>query len=369
MRITSTLFITFCLLIAIAANASQPQSIDLFVSETEGYHTYRIPALIVTKKGTVLAFCEGRMKSRRDSGDIDLLLRRSVDGGKTWNPQQVVWDNGDTVCGNPCPVIDEKTGTIWLLMTWNLANDHERMIVKGTSVDTRRVFVTSSEDDGLTWSEPKDITRDVKKPNWSWYATGPGVGIQLKKGKHKGRMVIPCDHKRSGNEISYHSHVIYSDDGGKNWQLGGSTPNGANECQVIERKNGTLLLNMRRSREVKQTYRYVASSSDGGMTWEDFKLDKALIGPRCQASMIKAGKRVLFANPADKKARQRLTVRMSKNQGRTWPIAKALYPGPSAYNCLTQLPDGNIACLHEAGVKNPYEKIMLTTFSMEWLKK
>lgn len=145
----------------------------LFVSGTEGYDTYRIPSLIVTKNGTLLAFCEGRKKNRSDAGDIDLLVKRSMDGGRTWTPQMTLWDDGDNTCGNPCPVVDRDTGTIWLLMTWNLGTDREDEIVSGTSKDTRRVFITSSNDDGKTWKKPKEITDAVKRKEWTWYATGP----------------------------------------------------------------------------------------------------------------------------------------------------------------------------------------------------
>ena len=160
---------------------AEPQQADVFVSGRDGYHTYRIPSVIVTKKGTVLAFCEGRKKGRSDAGDIDLLLKRSTDGGKTWSSQQIVWDDKNNTCGNPCPVIDAKTGTIWLLLTWNLGADRESQIISQKSKDTRQVFVTYSKDDGQRWAPPKEITEQTKQKNWTWYATGPGVGIQLSK--------------------------------------------------------------------------------------------------------------------------------------------------------------------------------------------
>ena len=155
-------------------SSHQPRQTDVFVSGTDGYHTYRIPSIIVTKKGTLLAFCEGRKKGRSDSGNIDLLLKRSEDGGKTWSRQQVVWDENTNTCGNPCPVVDRQTGTIYLLMTWNRGDDRESAIKKNTSRDTRRVRVSRSDDDGATWSKPAEITDTAKRPEWRWYATGPG---------------------------------------------------------------------------------------------------------------------------------------------------------------------------------------------------
>src|SRR5262245_20964667 len=146
---------------------------DVFIAGADGYHTYRIPSLIVTTKGTVLAFCEGRKRGRGDAGDIDLLLKRSSDGGQTWSDSQVVWDDGDNTCGNPCPVVDRDTGTIWLLLTQNLGVDTEAQIIDQTSRGTRTCWISRSSDDGQTWAKPIEITRDVKRPDWTWYATGP----------------------------------------------------------------------------------------------------------------------------------------------------------------------------------------------------
>ncbi len=184
---------------------------DVFRSGEGGYHSYRIPSVIVTKQGTLLAFCEGRKESRSDSGNIDLLMRRSHDGGKTWSATQVVWDDDANTCGNPCPVVDQQTGVIWMLLTWNSGKVHEREIQPGFGQDSRRVFVTHSQDDGKTWEEPLEITSDTKQKTWSWYATGPGAGIQIVGGQNRGRLVIPCDHKIPSDDGShYDSHVVYS---------------------------------------------------------------------------------------------------------------------------------------------------------------
>ena len=346
----------------------------VFVSGKDGYHTYRIPSVIVTQKGTVLAFCEGRKISRSDTDDIDLMLKRSTDGGRTWSDQQIVWDDGPNTCGNPCPVVDQDTGTIWLLLTHNLGVDREAQIVAGTSKGSRTVWVSRSDDDGLSWSRPIEITASTKKPNWTWYATGPGVGIQFRHGPHKGRLVVPCDHKTRGDEVGYHSHVIYSDDHGKTWKLGGVTENGVNECQVIERTDGALLLNMRRSQTNRALIRATATSTDGGMSWSPLSYDRILVSPRCQASLLRyvpsdtRGKPiVLFSNPADTKQRIKMTVRLSTDDGRTWPVAKSLHAGPSAYSCLTVLPDMTVGCLYERGDKHPYETITFARFSLDWL--
>ncbi len=156
------------------------------------------PALIVTSNQTLLAFCEGRKNSASDTGDIDLLLKRSTDGGKTWSEPQVVWDDGPNTCGNPCPVVDETTGTIWLLLTHNPGDTGEARIMEGKPGGTRTVWLSRSTDDGKTWTPPVDITASTKDPSWGWYATGPGVGIQIQHGPHRGRLVIPCDHSFQG---------------------------------------------------------------------------------------------------------------------------------------------------------------------------
>jgi sialidase-1 len=353
------------------------QNTDVFVSGTDGYHTYRIPALLTTKKGTLLAFCEGRKNGRSDSGDIDLLLKRSKDFGKTWSSQKIVWNDRENTCGNPCPVEDRQTGTIWLLMTWNHGDDREAEIKKNTSKDTRRVWISSSNNDGLKWSKPIEITAKTKRPEWRWYATGPGVGIQLQKKPWKGRMVIPCDHSvvSANDPDGYNSHVIISDDHGKTWHIGGVITPKVNECQIVELENGTLMINMR-NYDRSKTSRAIATSSDGGITFSKVTHDPVLVEPICQASFLRCTlrsmhdrNRLLFSNPAHAQRgnRRDMTVRMSYDEGLSWPVSKLLYPGPSAYSCLTILPDANIACLYEAGQKSPYEKIIFTSFSLQWL--
>ncbi|MDY0355526.1 MAG: sialidase family protein [Sedimentisphaerales bacterium] len=355
----------------------KPTLTDLYIGGEDGYHTYRIPSLLVTNKGTLLAFCEGRKGGRGDSGNIDLLVRRSEDGGKTWSRQQVVWDDGANTCGNPCPVVDERTGTIWLTMTWNHGQDTEHQIMQAAGKDTRRVFVTHSDDDGRTWAEPRQITENTKRPEWRWFATGPGVGIQLKHGRWQGRLLIPCDHSVVTPEdpTGYNSHVIFSDDRGKTWHLGGAIRPAVNECQVVELTDGTLLMNMR-NYDRRATTRAVATSRDGGMTWSQVRHDPALVEPICQASLVRYDASsadgqdwLLFSNPAHGRTgvRRDMTVRLSRDGGKTWPIERLLWPGPSAYSCLAVLPDGEIACLLEGGPDNPYERIVFAHFGLPWL--
>lgn len=341
--------------------------VDLWISGEGEYDTYRIPALSVTTKGTLLAFCEGRKQSRSDTGDIAMLVKRSTDNGITWSEQAVVWDDPNHTCGNASPVVDTSTGTIWLLMTWNRGDDHERDIINGTSKDTRHVFVTSSTDDGVTWSEPKDITTDVKQPNWTWYATGPGHGIQIRNGEYAGRIVIPCDHIEAESK-DYYSHIIYSDDHGASWKLGGRSPQPlVNECEVVELTGGRLMLNMRSyTSHIKA--RQIMTSDDGGITWSDQYTDEQLIEPICQASICRYSWQnniILFANPASIDQRANMTLRASLDDGATWTSQTTLYEGPSAYSDLAMCSDGRIACLYECGNENPYEFIRLALIDIE----
>lgn len=224
------------LFVSSVSSGTEPVKQVLYESGANGYHTYRIPGLVLTTKGTLLAFCEGRKTSRSDHGDLDLLVRRSSDGGATWTDQVIVHEEGGDAkitIGNPCPVVDRDTGTVWLAFCRN--NDD--------------VLMTHSDDDGATWSTPEDITEDVKLETWDWYATGPGHGIQLERGEHKGRLVFPCDHRDTSRPKGWNeagrSHIFYSDDHGKTFQLGTPTDWSMNECEMAERSDGCLLLSMR----------------------------------------------------------------------------------------------------------------------------
>lgn len=341
------------------------QQETLYASGDGRYHTYRIPALVVSALGTVLAFAEGRKHGRGDAGEIDLVLRRSFDNGRTWTPTQIVVTEPEMTCGNPCPVVDHNTGTIWLPFCKNLADGNETMICEGKA--PRTVWITHSRDDGQTWSDPRDITASVKDPQWTWYATGPCHGIQL----DTGRLVIPCDHivglHLDRNRDPYHSHVVYSDDSGATWQLGGNVDDGTNECAIAQLQDGSLYINCRN--HVRGTRRAIARSYDQGQTFVEFEWQDQLIEPVCQGSVESLPQgRLLFANPASTR-RENMTVRLSSDGGRTWPAARTLHPGPSAYSDLAALPDGNVCCLYESGQSQPYENLTLAHFNLAWLEE
>jgi sialidase-1 len=349
---------------AVSRADDAPKQVDVFLSGTEGYHTYRIPAVVLANQQTLLAFCEGRKTGRGDQGDLDLMLRRrpllrsggttagGPDGGNTWQPLQLVYEEGGTAkitIGNPCPVVDRQTGTVWLPFCR----------------DNDRVFITRSTDDGQTWAKPVEITADVKKPEWGWYATGPGHGIQLSTG----RLVIPCDCRDREGQGDWdqrgHSLVFYSDDHGKSWKLGGVTDPGMNECQAVELADGALLLSMRNYSGKSQ--RAFCSSSDAGMTWSKPKHHPQVYCPTCQSSIqrysLKPRNIILYCGPGGP-GRSHLTVRLSYDEGRTWPVAKVICEGSSAYSDLVVLPDGTIGCLYE---RDDYKRITFAQFTLDWL--
>ena len=335
-----------------------------------GCDTYRIPAVVVTKSGVLLAFAEARWHSSSDTGDIDLVVKRSTDGGRTWSESITVWDDGGNVCGNPSPVVDRETGRVILLSTWNRGDDTESAIHGRTSHDTRRVFMQTSDDEGLTWSPAREITAQVKDPEWTWYATGPCHAIQLQGG----RIVVPCNHGVYGMGKGAHEnmtggHLIYSDDLGQTWHIGGDAGKG-NEATCVELDNGDVLLNMRgarpKDRSVFGYARMKAISSDKGETLGEVSYDRGLVEPVCNASINNystdgvSGKCLIFSNPSDSTRRRNMCVHFSTDNGRSWRKAYTLTEGPAAYSDLLTMPDGNVAVLYETGEDLPYENITFT---------
>jgi len=331
----------------VPAADSGPFSVDVFVGGRGGYPTYRIPAAVVSVKGTILAFCEGRKTGILDHGNIDLVLRRSLDRGATWGPLQVIQGRGFKTWGNPAPVVDLQTGIIWLLFT----------------LDNRQVFVTHSDDDGLTWKEPREITADVKLPEWKWYATGPGHALQLASG----RLLVPCDHL--AQKMS--SHVIYSDDHGQTWRLGGTLDPGTDEAMAFEAADGRVYLSMRNTSGRK--LRALAWSADRGMTWSPVRFDEALVDSICQASILRFStradhgqNRALFLNPASVK-REQMSIRISYDEAETWSEPRTIFQGPAAYSDMTLLPDLTVGVLYENGKIWPYSKITFTRLDLQWI--
>lgn len=341
------------------------QNMDLYAAGTEGYNTFRIPSLLTTKSGTLLAFAEGRKNSAADNGNIDLVLKRSFDQGRTWQPLQIVCDAGVDTCGNPTPVQDESSGRIWLFVTQNYSADTYATIVNGTSRGVRTIWSIYSDDDGATWTQPVNRFSEVQAPNTRWDGTGPGIGIQLRQGAAKGRLTIPAIDRN-----------IQSDDHGATWYESGKLPSGLGEPTVVELTNGTLMRNDRLSSNQEIRRRGISTSTDQGATWSPIYYDNALIDSICEASIIRympadngtGNRMLLFANPADTMSRDKMTVRISNDDGQTWTTSKTVYKGPSAYSSLAILPGGKVSLLFEGGEYTPYDKIMFATFNLEWFQ-
>lgn len=352
-RVTHALVTLLTAWFAQPSVAEEPLFVEypLFEASAWGYHTYRIPSLTVTNQGTILAICEGRTNSARDHGDIDLILKRSTDGGKNWSKPNIIADDGEHTIGNPCPVVDRATGTIWLPF----------------SRDNQSVLLTHSTDDGRTWSKPVDITKDVLDPSWHWVGPGPGHGIQLRSG----RLLIPAwagvekDVPFGATQLSY---VFYSDDAGKTWQLGGAADRDlSDECEVVELADGTIYMNAR-SRQAKRR-RAFAASKDGGETWSSVQFDDRLPEPSCQGSIVRIPANghgaIALASPANPQSRDTMTVRLSFDECETWPISRVVCAGSAAYSDLAVNRSGDVLLLYEA---KGYQQITLARFNVEWVK-
>ena len=316
---------------------------------TDGFELYRIPAIVKSKSNTLLAFAEARKaRSNGDSGDIDLVVKRSSDNGKTWSKQITIWNDGQNTCGNPVPIVDDR-GRIHLLMTWNFQTDKWGSN-NDTGEDSRRPYYTYSDDDGITWAQPVEITSSVKKEKWDWYATGPCHGIQIQKGIHKGRLVAPnyFTTRESGKVTSY-SHIIYSDDYGKTWKPGEPTPvGGVGECSVAEIGEGTLMLNMRAD---EGFYRKSCTSIDGGLTWSSPQISIDQIDCKCQGSILSIGGAVFLSNAASATERINMTIKKSTDNGKNWKGQYTVYEGNSGYSDIVELSDSQIAIIYEGGEK------------------
>ncbi|PZF83445.1 sialidase family protein [Jiangella anatolica] len=383
MRRPVVLTLTLALAASVLAAQTPSQAVSpvrqavVFESGTEGYDTFRIPAIVRSDEGTLLAFAEGRVGGGGDTGDIDLVLRRSFDEGRTWGPLQVVGDNGANVFGNPTPVVDPGTGDIVLLSTHNAGDAAEAEIMRGevTAEQSRRVFVQRSTDDGASWSPARDITATTKLPEWRWYATGPVHAIALEHGEHRGRLVAPANHSTSppagssdtGQEAKYYgAHSLYSDDGGLTWQLGDiDTPLtgvvNPNENTVTELADGTLYFNARDQNGTGAGTRATTTSSDGGETFDaPFALEPDIVTPVVQGSVLRlprAGDRLVYAGPANPAARRTLQLRYSLDEGATWTGGLVLHDGPAAYSDLVEAGARTLGVLYENGDAGTYERI------------
>jgi len=325
--------------------------------------TYRIPGLATTNKGTLIAVYDNRYNGSVDlQADVDVGMNRSKDGGQTWEPMKVIMDMGEwggkpqdeNGIGDPAVLVDRETGTIWVAGIWAHGTPGERNWNSSRPglepIETSQLMLVRSDDDGLTWSEPINLTPVIKDPEWYLLLQGPGKGITLSDGT----IVFPAQFKDKENIP--HSTIIWSKDHGENWSIGTGAKTNTTEAQVIELNDGSLMLNMRDNHKGSRS---VYTSKDLGATWEMHPTSRsALIEPVCNASLIKGSflvngaeqKLVLFVNPNSTKERHHMTIKVSTDDGMTWPEKYwfLLDEGRGrGYPSMTQVDEYHIGVLYE----------------------
>jgi len=352
--------------------AEIPKYQDVFIGGEDGYHTYRIPALWKSSKGSILAFAEGR-ESKSDHAANDIVLKRSQDNGESWSSLQVVAEQGDDCLNNPMIVEDQRNNRLILMWQKYPEGYHERQVGTGYDSDTIcRSYVQYSEDDGITWTNPREITRMVKRPTWvTSVAGGPGNGIQITKGQYKNRLVMPFN---QGPSPKWKVYAAYSDDGGDTWEYGEvafelDSGNG-NEVQMVELSDGSIMLNSRSANGKK--LRKTAISRDGGANWTGLKNVKQLIEPQCMGSIVSISSdylekpAIVFSNPYTKTDRRYGTLQVSLDDGQTWIINKCVYNGSFAYSSLTGLGNEKVGLLFE---RDNYTAISFLKTDLSWLTR
>lgn len=329
----------------------------------DNVNTYRIPGIVQTDKGTLIAVYDIRYNDSRDlPGNIDVGMNRSTNNGKTWEPMKNIMDMGapheNNGIGDPAILFDPMTKKIFVAALWSKGNRSIAGSLPGLSPDTTGQYVlVSSSDDGLTWSAPYSITEQIKNPAWHLFFAGPGMGIAMKDGK----LVFPSqfwDEKK----IPY-STLIYSEDHGATWKGKTFGPkSNTTESQVVETTAGTLMLNMRDNRG---GFRSVATTNDMGASWTEHATSyNALPDPVCMGSIIKARVNVngamkdvlFFSNPNTSSGRYNITIKASLDLGQTWMPANQLLIDERqcyGYSCLTKIDDRTIGLLYE-GTKDLY---------------
>ncbi len=349
-----------------------------YVSGEGGYAQYRIPAVVRTPRGTLLAFAEGRHTTTGDSGDIDVVLRRSTDGGCTWDPLRVVAAGDGDTRGNPAPVVDPRSGQVVLVTSYNDGSVNEDQIMRGqvTEAQSRRVYVQRSSDDGRRFTRPREITARVKPAGWRWYATGPGHALALTRGPHRGRLVVAADHSAApragsadtGREAKYYGgHAIYSDDSGLSWHLGFvddsyTGHDNANETTAAQLPDGRIYFNARDQDGISSGNRLEAWSSDGGEHLDAAYTVQPTLArvPVVEGSVLQLGGEeapLVFSAPSVPTARKAMALWTSTDQGVTFGRLLTLSDRKAAYSDLVQVDRSTVGVLYETGTRTAYDTI------------
>lgn len=375
-------------LITSITGAAQQGKTIVFKSGTEGHKSYRIPAIVSTPNGELLAFCEGRVHGANDFGDINIVMKKSHDGGKTWSEIKTIVDYSNLQAGNPAPVVDLTdpnfpNGRVFLF--YNTGNNNEYEVRRGNGI--REVYYIVSVDAGETWSEPVNITTQVHRPkqkpvnplynfseDWRAFANTPGHAMQFLTGQYKGRIYVAANHSTGKPLAKYadgRAFGYYTDDHGKTFHVSEdvNVPS-SNESTACELPNGKLMLNSRDQSGVSKR-RIVAISNNGGANWDSVYIDSSLIDPVCEAALLNVGYKkgnaiIAFCNAADSVNRNNLTLKISYNNGISWG-KKYLIDGSvgadankdyTAYSDIVLMKRKTIGILYE---RNDYGEIVFTT--------
>ncbi|MFF1468999.1 exo-alpha-sialidase [Streptomyces mirabilis] len=364
-----------------ASGASFEQQVLFRASQDPGYACFRIPAVVRSTHGTLLAFAEGRVHDCGDAGDIDIVVKRSTDGGRTWGPLQVVNEGAGDTHGNPAPIVDRETGRIVLAETYNTGRTDGR----GCDVPCDRTpHLQYSDDDGLSWSAPRDLSAEILPPNWnSWYATGPVHGIQLTRGRHAGRLVFGVNTETwNGSRVTANNAaLITSDDGGDHWRIGasdswpiaedGTFRQKPSELTLTERADGSVLVSGREQDGTDLGHRTQTVSRDGGDSFTaPFRDLPGLYAPQVQGSVLRLGDRVLLACPGDPDRRRTMMIRSSYDGGRTWDSVDrgtVVTTDWSGYSDLVGIGGGAVGLLYEGGAVDARDEVRFARFTEDWL--
>ncbi len=344
----------------------------------DGVHTYRIPALTTSAKGTLLAVYDMRRRMARDlQEDIDIGLSRSLDGGQSWETPRVVMDMGtygglpqeQNGCSDPGIIVDQQTGEIFCFAVWMNGKPGKHQWVDDGSEPgfeigkSAQLMMVSSKDDGLTWTPPENLTRNLKDDSWWLLAPAPQAGLCLSDGT----LVMPIQGRTGREPLATFATIMVSRDHGKKWIVGNSAYSGGNECQAAQLSDGSIMLNIRNDRE---RYRAVAITKDFGQTWQAHATSRTtLIEPNCNGSLLSfnylsggsAKHLLLFANPHSQTARTHHTIQVSFDDGNSWPAShrRLLDEGLGAgYPSLTRIDHDHVGIVYEGSQANlVFEKL------------